>query len=191
MKALVEQDGDRILGFTAFGAEAGEVMAAVQVAMAAGLPYTAARDMVLTHPTIAEGLGDLFASPNNPAGTVRLKVNIAREVSDRLARVSGPAPFVPIARTGESSMTRRQDLAGVAGLALPTTATRVPLAADASLMGKARLEAAPHRPAQLVPPRRLCHLGGTIRWHLPLARVAPPAKSQHTTISPYGMKRRS
>ena len=36
MKALIEQDSDRILGFTAFGAEAGEVMAVVQVAMAAG-----------------------------------------------------------------------------------------------------------------------------------------------------------
>jgi hypothetical protein len=28
--------------------------------MAAGLPYTALRDAVLTHPTMAEGLGALF-----------------------------------------------------------------------------------------------------------------------------------
>ena len=63
MKALVEADGERILGFTAFGVDAGEVMAAVQVAMAGNLPYTVLRDMVLTHPTIAEGLGELFASP--------------------------------------------------------------------------------------------------------------------------------
>jgi pyruvate/2-oxoglutarate dehydrogenase complex dihydrolipoamide dehydrogenase (E3) component len=63
MKALIETDGEKILGFTAFGVEAGEVMAAVQVAMAGGLPYTLLRDMVLTHPTVAEGLGDLFASP--------------------------------------------------------------------------------------------------------------------------------
>ncbi|MDR3620159.1 MAG: FAD-dependent oxidoreductase [Paludisphaera borealis] len=62
MKALVEADGDRILGFTAFGAEAGELMAVVQVAMIAGLPYTALRDAILTHPTIAEGLGALFAA---------------------------------------------------------------------------------------------------------------------------------
>jgi pyruvate/2-oxoglutarate dehydrogenase complex dihydrolipoamide dehydrogenase (E3) component len=62
LKALVEQDGSRILGFTAFGPEAGEVMAAVQVAMLAGLPYTALRDAVLTHPTMAEGLAALFAS---------------------------------------------------------------------------------------------------------------------------------
>src|SRR5262249_29175255 len=63
MKVLVEKDGERILGFTAFGVEAGEIMAAVQVAMAGGLPYTLLRDMVLAHPTVAEGLGDLFASP--------------------------------------------------------------------------------------------------------------------------------
>jgi pyruvate/2-oxoglutarate dehydrogenase complex dihydrolipoamide dehydrogenase (E3) component len=37
-------------------------MAAVQVAMAAGLQYTALKDMVLTHPTMAEGLGPLFSA---------------------------------------------------------------------------------------------------------------------------------
>jgi pyruvate/2-oxoglutarate dehydrogenase complex dihydrolipoamide dehydrogenase (E3) component len=62
MKALVEADGDRILGFTAFGAGAGEVLAVAQVAMAGGLPYTALRDAVLTHPTIAEGLIALFTA---------------------------------------------------------------------------------------------------------------------------------
>jgi pyruvate/2-oxoglutarate dehydrogenase complex dihydrolipoamide dehydrogenase (E3) component len=62
LKALVEKGGDRILGFTAFGPEAGEVMAVVQVAMLAGLPYTALRDAVLTHPTMAEGLSGLFSS---------------------------------------------------------------------------------------------------------------------------------
>ena len=62
MKALVEADGERILGFTAFGVGAGEIMAAVQVAMIAGLPYTALRDAVLTHPTLVEGLIPLFSS---------------------------------------------------------------------------------------------------------------------------------
>jgi pyruvate/2-oxoglutarate dehydrogenase complex dihydrolipoamide dehydrogenase (E3) component len=33
MKALVEAYGDRIFGFTAFGAEAGKILAAFQVAM--------------------------------------------------------------------------------------------------------------------------------------------------------------
>ncbi len=62
MKALVEADGDRILGFTMLGAEAGEVMAVVQTAMLAGMPYTALRDAIIAHPTMAEGLGDLFSN---------------------------------------------------------------------------------------------------------------------------------
>jgi pyruvate/2-oxoglutarate dehydrogenase complex dihydrolipoamide dehydrogenase (E3) component len=62
MKALVEKDSDRILGFTAFGVDAGEIMASVQVAMIAGLPYVALRDAILTHPTLVEGLVALFSS---------------------------------------------------------------------------------------------------------------------------------
>ena len=62
MKALIAPDDDRILGFTMFGAEAGEVMAAVQTAMIADLPYTRLRDAVLAHPTMAEGLGGLFSN---------------------------------------------------------------------------------------------------------------------------------
>jgi pyruvate/2-oxoglutarate dehydrogenase complex dihydrolipoamide dehydrogenase (E3) component len=61
MKALIDAQGDRILGFTMLGPEAGEVVAVVQTAMMAGLPYTALRDAVLTHPTMAEGLTALFA----------------------------------------------------------------------------------------------------------------------------------
>jgi pyruvate/2-oxoglutarate dehydrogenase complex dihydrolipoamide dehydrogenase (E3) component len=60
MKALVGED-DRILGFTMIGAEAGEVMAVVQTAMLANLPYPRLRDAVLAHPTMAEGLGSLFS----------------------------------------------------------------------------------------------------------------------------------
>jgi pyruvate/2-oxoglutarate dehydrogenase complex dihydrolipoamide dehydrogenase (E3) component len=62
LKALVEADGDRILGFAAFGTGAGEVMSAVQIAMIAGLPYTALREAILTHPTLTEGLNTLFSS---------------------------------------------------------------------------------------------------------------------------------
>jgi pyruvate/2-oxoglutarate dehydrogenase complex dihydrolipoamide dehydrogenase (E3) component len=62
MKVLVEATGERILGFTMIGAEAGEVMAAVQIAILGGLPYTVFRDAVLAHPTMAEGLGGLFAA---------------------------------------------------------------------------------------------------------------------------------
>jgi pyruvate/2-oxoglutarate dehydrogenase complex dihydrolipoamide dehydrogenase (E3) component len=62
MKALIGAD-DRILGFTAFGAEASESMAVVQTAMLGGMPYTALRDAIFTHPTAAEGLVGLFANP--------------------------------------------------------------------------------------------------------------------------------
>ncbi|HEX5327403.1 MAG TPA: FAD-dependent oxidoreductase, partial [Acetobacteraceae bacterium] len=61
MKALVSESDDRILGFTMIGSEAGEVMAAVQTAMLANLPYPRLRDAVVTHLTIAEGLGPLFS----------------------------------------------------------------------------------------------------------------------------------
>jgi hypothetical protein len=57
MKALIDARGDRILGFTMLGSGAGEVIAAVQSAMLAGLAYTGLRDAILTHPTMAEGLG--------------------------------------------------------------------------------------------------------------------------------------
>jgi pyruvate/2-oxoglutarate dehydrogenase complex dihydrolipoamide dehydrogenase (E3) component len=60
MKALVGASDDRILGFTMIGAEAGEVMAVVQTAMLADLPYPRLRDAVLAHPTMVEGLGSLF-----------------------------------------------------------------------------------------------------------------------------------
>ena len=69
MKALVEPDGERILGFTIFGPEAGEVMSAVQFAMLAGMPYSKLRDAVLTHPTMMEGLIPLFES--SPAHVTR------------------------------------------------------------------------------------------------------------------------
>ncbi len=69
MKALVEVGSDRILGFTAFGPEAGELMAVVQIAMLAGMPYTGLRDAILTHPTMAEGLTVLFANPPRPGAT--------------------------------------------------------------------------------------------------------------------------
>ena len=56
LKMLVDEGSDRILGFTVFGAEAGELMATVQTAMLGDLPFTALRDALFTHPTAAEGL---------------------------------------------------------------------------------------------------------------------------------------
>jgi pyruvate/2-oxoglutarate dehydrogenase complex dihydrolipoamide dehydrogenase (E3) component len=62
MKMLLDVDTDRILGFTMLGADAGEVVAVVQTAMIAGLPYTGLRDAILTHPTMAEGLNVLLGT---------------------------------------------------------------------------------------------------------------------------------
>jgi pyruvate/2-oxoglutarate dehydrogenase complex dihydrolipoamide dehydrogenase (E3) component len=62
LKALVDENSDRILGFTAFAADGGEIMAPVQVAMMAGVPYTALRDAIWSHPTLVEGLAPLFSS---------------------------------------------------------------------------------------------------------------------------------
>jgi len=62
MKVLVHGSDDRILGFTMIGAEAGEVMSAVQTAMLAELPYPRLRDAILAHPTMAEGLDSLFSN---------------------------------------------------------------------------------------------------------------------------------
>lgn len=60
-KAVVEASTGRILGASILAAEGGEVMAVVQMAMQAGLPYAAVRDTVFAHPTMAEGFGELFA----------------------------------------------------------------------------------------------------------------------------------
>jgi pyruvate/2-oxoglutarate dehydrogenase complex dihydrolipoamide dehydrogenase (E3) component len=61
VKMLIDAQSNRILGFTAFGVEASEMVAAVQTAMLGGLPYTALRDAIFTHPTAAEGLVFLLA----------------------------------------------------------------------------------------------------------------------------------
>jgi pyruvate/2-oxoglutarate dehydrogenase complex dihydrolipoamide dehydrogenase (E3) component len=60
MKVVVGVEDDRILGFTMIGSEAGEVMASVQTAMLADMPYTKLRDAVIAHLTFAEGLGPLL-----------------------------------------------------------------------------------------------------------------------------------
>jgi pyruvate/2-oxoglutarate dehydrogenase complex dihydrolipoamide dehydrogenase (E3) component len=61
MKMLIAKDSDQILGFTAFGFEASEQMAAVQTAMAGHLPYTVLRDAIFTHPTMSEGLTEILS----------------------------------------------------------------------------------------------------------------------------------
>lgn len=62
MKAVISANDDRILGFTMIGSEAGEVMAAMQTAILANLPFPKLRDAVITHLTIAEGFGPLLSN---------------------------------------------------------------------------------------------------------------------------------
>jgi pyruvate/2-oxoglutarate dehydrogenase complex dihydrolipoamide dehydrogenase (E3) component len=62
MKAIVDADTRQILGCAILGLEGGEIMAAVQVAMVGQVPYTALQQVLFTHPTLAEGLGSLFAT---------------------------------------------------------------------------------------------------------------------------------
>jgi pyruvate/2-oxoglutarate dehydrogenase complex dihydrolipoamide dehydrogenase (E3) component len=66
MKALLSPEDGRILGFAMIGAEAGEVMTVVQVAMQAKATYTVLRDAVIAHPTMAEGLNVLFSTVKPP-----------------------------------------------------------------------------------------------------------------------------
>jgi len=72
MKVLIESESDRILGFTMFGVGAEDVITVVQMAMLAGLPYTAVRDAIIAHPTMPEELGPLLANvPPIKAATKR------------------------------------------------------------------------------------------------------------------------
>jgi pyruvate/2-oxoglutarate dehydrogenase complex dihydrolipoamide dehydrogenase (E3) component len=60
MKAIVDAETNQILGCAILGVEGGEIMAVLQVAMMGKLPYTAMRDGIFAHPTLAESLNNLF-----------------------------------------------------------------------------------------------------------------------------------
>ena len=60
MKAIVDAETHRILGCAILGVEGGEIMTIIQVAMMGKLPYTALKEGMFTHPTLAEGLNMLF-----------------------------------------------------------------------------------------------------------------------------------
>jgi pyruvate/2-oxoglutarate dehydrogenase complex dihydrolipoamide dehydrogenase (E3) component len=62
MKAIVDAGTGQILGCAILGIEGGEIMAMIQIAMMGGMRYTALRDGVFAHPTLAESLNNLFAT---------------------------------------------------------------------------------------------------------------------------------
>ncbi len=61
MKALVHPETAEILGAAILGANGGELMSVLEIAMMGKLPYTALRDAIFAHPTFAESLNVLFA----------------------------------------------------------------------------------------------------------------------------------
>jgi pyruvate/2-oxoglutarate dehydrogenase complex dihydrolipoamide dehydrogenase (E3) component len=61
MKALVDTDTKEILGAAILGADGGELMSMIEIAMMGKLPYTALEDAIFAHPTFAEALNILFA----------------------------------------------------------------------------------------------------------------------------------
>ena len=66
MKAVIDADTGQILGAAILAVEGGEMMSVLQVAMMGKLPYTAIRDGIFTHPTLAEMLSDLFVFMDMP-----------------------------------------------------------------------------------------------------------------------------
>jgi pyruvate/2-oxoglutarate dehydrogenase complex dihydrolipoamide dehydrogenase (E3) component len=68
MKMLIGKDSDEIIGFTAFGVEASELMAAVQTAMVGRMPFTVLRDAIFAHPTMSEGLVFLLGQVESRIG---------------------------------------------------------------------------------------------------------------------------
>jgi pyruvate/2-oxoglutarate dehydrogenase complex dihydrolipoamide dehydrogenase (E3) component len=60
MKAIVNARTGEILGCAVLGAEGGEIMSTLQMAMMGRVPYTAIRDGIFAHPTLAESLNNLF-----------------------------------------------------------------------------------------------------------------------------------
>ena len=66
IKAVIDADTGQILGAAILAVEGGEMMSVLQVAMMGKLPYTAIRDGIFTHPTLAEMLSDLFVFMDMP-----------------------------------------------------------------------------------------------------------------------------
>lgn len=62
MKAIVDTDSNQILGAAILGIEGGEIMSAIEIAMMGKLPFTALRDGIFAHPTLAESLNNLFSA---------------------------------------------------------------------------------------------------------------------------------
>ncbi|MFG3322631.1 mercuric reductase [Streptomyces sp. NPDC048171] len=65
MKAVVDADTHQILGAAVLGAEGGEIMSIIQVAMLGKLSSSDMANTIFTHPLLAEGLNSLFSTLND------------------------------------------------------------------------------------------------------------------------------
>jgi pyruvate/2-oxoglutarate dehydrogenase complex dihydrolipoamide dehydrogenase (E3) component len=66
MKAIIDAKTQQILGAAVLGIEGGELMSMIQLAIMGRVPYTALRDSIFAHPTLAESLNNLFVAPVRP-----------------------------------------------------------------------------------------------------------------------------
>jgi pyruvate/2-oxoglutarate dehydrogenase complex dihydrolipoamide dehydrogenase (E3) component len=62
IKVVIDAQNDQILGCTVLGIEGGEIMSMLQIAMMGKLPYTVLKEAIFAHPTLAEGLNNVFLS---------------------------------------------------------------------------------------------------------------------------------
>ena len=61
MKVVVDAQTQQILGGAMLGIQGGELMSMLEIAMLGKLPWTALRNAILAHPTLAEAFNNLFA----------------------------------------------------------------------------------------------------------------------------------
>lgn len=61
LKAVVDADTDEVLGVTLFCAESHEIINLFKIIIDNHIPAAYVKSMIFTHPTVAEGLNDLFA----------------------------------------------------------------------------------------------------------------------------------
>lgn len=61
LKVVVDAESEQILGAAVLGIEGGEIMSMLEIAMMGRLPFTALRNGIFAHPTLAESLNNLFS----------------------------------------------------------------------------------------------------------------------------------
>jgi len=62
MKAIVDTKSKKILGVAILGAQGGELMSVLQMAMMGNIKYDELRNMIFAHPTFSESINNLFMS---------------------------------------------------------------------------------------------------------------------------------